>query len=202
MCRIGSIKSKTPVPPSMALNLMLPQQEGHDNSGFAMVMQDLEGVFSHYKDKPLLSLACTPEGVQLVNDYMVGGAVYFRGPVGQLPKDVRLNPLDDEDIAWLDAGLDDFLMAIDQPSLRSELCDWSQWQKITPLPFEERGQKEVVSLGQFRSKEWIPSGIFSDVAPDDFMVNGLVARGDYRLRVPMLPYKLAAQLAWIVPATH
>ena len=70
MCRIGSIKSKTPVPPSMALNLMLPQQEGHDNSGFAMVMQDLEGVFSHYKDKPLLSLACTPEGVQLVNDYM------------------------------------------------------------------------------------------------------------------------------------
>ena len=116
---------------------------------------------------------------------MVGGAVYFRGPVGQLPKDVRLNPLDDEDIAWLDAGLDDFLMAIDQPSLRSELCDWSQWQKITPLPFEERGQKEVVSLGQFRSKEWIPSGIFSDVAPDDFMVNGLVARGDYRLRVPM-----------------
>ncbi|MFT4300955.1 MAG: glutamate synthase, partial [Desulfovibrio sp.] len=70
MCRIGSIKSKTPVPPSVALNLMLPQQEGHDNSGFAMVMQDLEGVFSHYKDKPLLSLACTPQGVQLVNDFM------------------------------------------------------------------------------------------------------------------------------------
>lgn len=70
MCRIGSIKSKTPMPPSVALNLMLPQQEGHDNSGFAMVMQDLDGVFSHYKDKPLLSLACTPQGVQLVNDFM------------------------------------------------------------------------------------------------------------------------------------
>ena len=70
MCRIGSIKSKTPVSPSVALNLMLPQQEGHDNSGFAMVMQDLEGVFSHYKDKPLLSLACTPQGVQLANDFM------------------------------------------------------------------------------------------------------------------------------------
>lgn len=116
---------------------------------------------------------------------MVGGAVYFRGAVGQLPKDVRVNELDEEDIAWLDTGLDDFLMAIDQPSLRNELCDWSQWRKITPLMFEERGQKEVVSLGQFRGKEWIPSGIFSDVAPDDFMVNGLVARGDYRLRVPM-----------------
>lgn len=70
MCRIGSIKSKKPVSPSLALNLMLPQQEGHDNSGFAMVMQDMDGVFAHYKDKPLLSLACTPSGVQLVNEYM------------------------------------------------------------------------------------------------------------------------------------
>lgn len=70
MCRIGSIKSRTPVPPSVALNMLLAQQEGHDNSGFAMVMQDLGGAFSHYKDKPLLSLACTPKGVQMVNDYM------------------------------------------------------------------------------------------------------------------------------------
>lgn len=70
MCRIGSIKCRTPVHPSLALELMLPQQEGHDNSGFALVMQDLEGVFAHYKDKPLLSLACTRQGIQLVNDYM------------------------------------------------------------------------------------------------------------------------------------
>ena len=70
MCRIGSIKSKVPVQPSLALKLMLPQQEGHDNSGFAMVMQDLYGVFSGYKDKPLLSLVCTQKGAQLVEDYM------------------------------------------------------------------------------------------------------------------------------------
>lgn len=70
MCRIGSIKSKVPVHPSKALHLMLPQQEGHDNSGFAMVMQDLYGVFGNYKDKPLLSLACTQKGAQLVEDYM------------------------------------------------------------------------------------------------------------------------------------
>ncbi|GFH62768.1 MAG: glutamate synthase (NADPH-GOGAT) subunit 1 [Candidatus Desulfovibrio kirbyi] len=56
--------------PSLALRLMMPQQEGHDNSGFAMVMQDLGGVFAHYKDKPLLSLACTQKGVQLVNRHM------------------------------------------------------------------------------------------------------------------------------------
>jgi glutamate synthase domain-containing protein 1 len=54
----------------MALKLMLPQQEGHDNSGFAMVMQDLAGVFSPYKEKPLLSLACNDKGKQIVSDYM------------------------------------------------------------------------------------------------------------------------------------
>ena len=70
MCRIGSIKSKIPVQPSTALKLMLPQQEGHDNSGFAMVMQDLYGIFSGYKDKPLLSMACTQRGAQMVEDYM------------------------------------------------------------------------------------------------------------------------------------
>jgi glutamate synthase domain-containing protein 1 len=70
MCRIGSIKSKVPVHPSKALHLMLPQQEGHDNSGFAMVMQDLYGIFSNYKDKPLLSLACTQAGAHLVEEYM------------------------------------------------------------------------------------------------------------------------------------
>jgi glutamate synthase domain-containing protein 1 len=70
MCRIGAIKSKEYFHPSAALHLMLPQQEGHDNSGFAMVMQDLAGVFSKYKDKPLLSLACTQKGAKLVEDYM------------------------------------------------------------------------------------------------------------------------------------
>lgn len=70
MCRIGAIKSRHHFPPSRALYMMLPQQEGHDNSGFAMVMQDLGGVFMRYKDKPLLSLACTQKGAQLVDEYM------------------------------------------------------------------------------------------------------------------------------------
>lgn len=70
MCRIGAIKSREPIHPSQALYLMLPQQEGHDNSGFAMVMQDLYGIFANYKDKPLLSLACTQKGAHLVEEYM------------------------------------------------------------------------------------------------------------------------------------
>ncbi len=70
MCRIGSIKSLDPVAPSLALRLMISQQEGHDNSGFAMVVKDLEGPFGSYKDKPLLSMACTDRGVELVDEYM------------------------------------------------------------------------------------------------------------------------------------
>ena len=70
MCRIGSVKSRTPVGPSAALTLMLPQQEGHDNSGFAMVMHDMEGPFGAFKDKPILSAACTEESVARIDGYM------------------------------------------------------------------------------------------------------------------------------------
>ena len=84
MCRIGAIKSADPVHPSTALALMLPQQEGHDNSGFAMVMQDLAGVFGEYKTKPLLSLACTQKGAKLVQDYMDKSG--FRSLLEWIPK--------------------------------------------------------------------------------------------------------------------
>ena len=50
MCRIGALKSKRYMHPSIALKLMRSQQKGHDNSGFAFVMQDLGGVFEHYKE--------------------------------------------------------------------------------------------------------------------------------------------------------
>ena len=72
MCRIGAIKSRNPFAPSKLLYLMAPQQEGHDNSGFAMVMQNLQGFFSAYKSLPLLSFACTKEGLRLIDEYMRG----------------------------------------------------------------------------------------------------------------------------------
>ena len=59
---------------------------------------------------------------------MVGGVVYFRGPLGSLPPDVRVRPLDEGDVVWLDAGLDDFLAAIDRPGLREELSVWKHWK--------------------------------------------------------------------------
>ncbi len=70
MCRIGAIKSKEYVHPLKALLLMRSQQKGHDNSGFAMVMQDLGGIFENYKDLPTLSMACTDEGIKLAEDIL------------------------------------------------------------------------------------------------------------------------------------
>lgn len=70
MCRIGALKSTKFLHPSKALYLMQSQQKGHDNSGFAMIMQDLGGVFEDYKELPLMSYACTSEGVKIVDDYM------------------------------------------------------------------------------------------------------------------------------------
>jgi len=70
MCRIGAIKSLNYVHPSKALQLMNSQQKGHDNSGFAMVMQDLGGIFAEYKDKPTLSLACTDAGLKIAEEIL------------------------------------------------------------------------------------------------------------------------------------
>ena len=70
MCRIGAIKSKKKLHPSYALKLMRSQQEGHDDSGFAFVMQDLGGLFENYKELPLLSMAATVEGTRLAEDIL------------------------------------------------------------------------------------------------------------------------------------
>jgi NADPH-dependent glutamate synthase beta subunit-like oxidoreductase/Pyruvate/2-oxoacid:ferredoxin oxidoreductase delta subunit len=123
---------------------------------------------------------------------MVGGVVYVRGPVPVLRPDVRLTPLDDGDIGWLTQGMKQFLAAVGRADLHDSLCVWGQWQKITALPYEERGHRETMSLAEFRASEWVRGGIFSDVFRDDFRVNGLLAHGDYRLRVPVWENSLYA----------
>ena len=70
MCRIGSIKSKHYIHPSAALKLMRSQQKGHDNSGFAFIMQDLGGIFENYKELPILSMAVTDEGMKYAEDLL------------------------------------------------------------------------------------------------------------------------------------
>ncbi len=70
MCRMAAIKSATPVAPVHLLRMMLAMQKGHDNSGFAMVMQDLGGAFAEFKKFPLLSMACTTKGLDLAEEIL------------------------------------------------------------------------------------------------------------------------------------
>lgn len=116
---------------------------------------------------------------------MVGGVVYVRGPIDQLPGDVRPHPLAQEDIDFLAGGMDQFLAAVGHEELAAELTDWSQWQKLVPLTqAEKKALPKPAGVAAFRRTEWVKGGIFSDVAHDDFAVHNTLSHGLYRLRVP------------------
>ncbi len=117
---------------------------------------------------------------------MVGGIVYFRGSAsGISSKDTKILPLSAEDIAYLDGKMDDFLGAIDRSALRGELTEWSQWQKVVPLSYDERPKKANTDMRSFRTDEWVPGSIFGDVCDDDFGVIGAVTTGVTRRRIPV-----------------
>ena len=117
---------------------------------------------------------------------MVGGVVYVRGPINTYPADIKYADLDDDDIAFLDGGMDEFLQHIDREDLRQELSDWSQWKKLRPLTIAEKkvASSQAVDIKSFRKQEWVKGGIFADVAHDDFAVHNTLSTGLYRLRVP------------------
>lgn len=113
---------------------------------------------------------------------MVGGAVYFRGPVGEMPPDVKIEELSQEDIAWLDHGLDEFLESINQSRLKPELCIWRHWRKLVPLSDTAARRRDV---SEFRKESWLSGGVFGDLVPDDLAVCSLTPRGVNRLRIPL-----------------
>lgn len=113
---------------------------------------------------------------------MVGGVVYFRGPCGELPEEVSIEALDDDDIAWLDSGLDAFLEAVGQARLKRELTLWKHWRKL--MPTSPDGKKERRSVASFHAESWLPGGIFGDVCQDDAKVVPLAAPGPQRLAWP------------------
>lgn len=115
---------------------------------------------------------------------MVGGVVYFRGNPGSYAEnDVAVHELDEEDIAFLSGGMSAFLHAVDRTDAQERLSRWSEWRKLLPLQNGEH-IRHPLSMREYRREKWVKGGIFSDVVSDDFSVNGLVARGRFRLRVP------------------
>lgn len=116
---------------------------------------------------------------------MVGGTLYFRGTAyGLSKKDVKIGALSAADIAYLSKGMPSFLKDIDRSELFEALTKWDEWQKVTPLTYDERPKKTSPDILSFRKNAWVPGGIFGDVCDDDWQVYGLVATGTYRQRVP------------------
>ncbi len=120
---------------------------------------------------------------------MVGGTVYFRGPHGDLPGDLCVRNLDDQDIAWLNRGLALFLQNISQEGLQKELSIWRHWKKIQPKTAEKiqgaSTRPSQAMMARFRMEQWFEGGLFGDVFRDDLGVNPLVADGADRLRGPV-----------------
>lgn len=114
---------------------------------------------------------------------MVGGTVYFRGPCGDLPPDVSLLPLEEDDIAWLDKGLENFLTAIGKTGLRKELSIWRHWRKLVPAKRDQAAKR--TTMREFHEKSWLPNGVFGDILADDGGTEPLCAAGRQRLREPL-----------------
>lgn len=116
---------------------------------------------------------------------MVGGTIYFRGPVNNLAEDAAVLPLDKDDISWLDSGLDDFLEAIDQSRLKKELSLWKHWHKIIP---KNKAVKKASAqdLANYHKDEWLAGGIFANMPEDDFGLVSLVPCGEWRLHKAVL----------------
>ncbi|HEY5672071.1 MAG TPA: FAD-dependent oxidoreductase [Malonomonas sp.] len=119
---------------------------------------------------------------------MVGGTIYVRGAVKNLPDDVWLLDLDTADCDFLAAGMPVFLEKIERPQRLEQLTDFSQWKKIIARTDAERRLRHSMrpSMREFRLNKWVADGgIFGGLINDDYNhVAGLVNAGDDRLKIP------------------
>jgi putative selenate reductase len=117
---------------------------------------------------------------------MVGGTVYFRGKAsGIATGTTKISGLTERDIAFLQAGLPEFLKKIEREACLAELSDFSQWKKVTAKTYAERAVKKAKkSINAFRLNSWVAGGLFGDIYEDDGRVVGMVNRAEGRLRMP------------------
>ena len=89
---------------------------------------------------------------------MVGGTVYFRGPIrGYSKMDVKLLDLTPQDWQWLCAGMKPYLKAIDRSKYLTELTsDIMAWKKfVAYTPVEKAARRGLPkSATEFRIQVW------------------------------------------------
>ena len=124
---------------------------------------------------------------------MVGGTIYFRGPIqGYSEKDVQLLDLTEQDWEWLKTNMKPYLGAIDRMSHYKELTkspgDWKKLMAYTP---QEKRQRRwfKMSTAEFRKDHWEPAvgtgGIFAEYLDHDLTLLPYITSGADRRNKPL-----------------
>lgn len=126
---------------------------------------------------------------------MVGGAIYFRGPIkDEYPKaDVKVVELSEQDWKWLTTNMKPYLQAIDRMSHYEELTrDMSAWKKMisyTPAEKAKAKGKLKMTLTDFRLNVWEKGvgqgGMFGAYVKHDRTVLPYVTTGEERRTKPV-----------------
>ncbi len=125
---------------------------------------------------------------------MVGGTIYFRGPVKEYSKaDVKLEELTPQDWEWLTTHMKPYLQAIDRMSFYEELTkDRSDWKKFIAFTAAERARnkgKLKMSLADFRQNVWEAEtgkgGMFSAYFTQDRSTLPYITTGEDRRWKPV-----------------
>lgn len=150
------------------------------NPGFdppqSWYLRDVGDAFAEFKTGGI-SVVCgvNPRNKKSILGYrpcvgMVGGIVYFRGPVeGFSNEDVKLLDLSQQDWQWLTINMMPFLESIHRMEYYNELtCSCEKWKKLIPYTSKEKEEKPIfpVSIEEFRISFWENNvgkgGIFSE----------------------------------------
>jgi len=125
---------------------------------------------------------------------MVGGTIYFRGPIKEYSKtDVKLLDLTEQDWEWLTANMKPYLQAIDRMSHYQDLTkDMKAWKKlISYTPAEKTRVKGKLKMGltEFRLNVWEKEvgkgGMFSAYLTHDRSVLPYITTGEERRWMPV-----------------
>jgi NADPH-dependent glutamate synthase beta subunit-like oxidoreductase/glutamate synthase domain-containing protein 3 len=125
---------------------------------------------------------------------MVGGTIYFRGPIKEYSKnDVRLLDLTEQDWEWLTENMKPYLQAIDRMSHYQELTkDKNAWKKfISFTPAEKSKTKGKLKMGltEFRLNVWEKEvgkgGMFGAYLTHDRSVLPYITTGEERRWMPV-----------------
>ncbi len=125
---------------------------------------------------------------------MVGGTIYFRGPIKEYSKtDVKLLDLTEQDWEWLTENMKPYLQAIDRMSHYQELTkDKNAWKKfISFTPAEKTKTKGKLKMGltEFRLNVWEKEvgkgGMFGAYLTHDRSVLPYITTGEERRWMPV-----------------